>query len=80
VDFFDPVTGGPDRSGWPFGRVPTAADLLRVLSQVAGLDRVAVATITRVDGHRLEELPDDGMVCAEPGDVAVVVTAEGASS
>ncbi|MGY1701252.1 hypothetical protein [Geodermatophilus sp. SYSU D00766] len=80
VDFFDPVTGGPDRSGWPFGRVPTPADLLRVLSQVAGLDRVAVATVTRVDGDRLEELPDDGMVCAEPGHVTVVVTAEGASS
>jgi predicted phage baseplate assembly protein len=35
--FFDPLTGGPDRTGWPFGRGILKADLLDIL---AGLDGV----------------------------------------
>lgn len=39
--FLDPVTGGDDGRGWPFGRRPRASDLLACISAVPGVDHVS---------------------------------------
>ena len=38
--FLDPLTGGPEKTGWPFGRDVYRAEILKVLSEVAGVDYV----------------------------------------
>jgi hypothetical protein len=48
--FFDPLTGGPVGTGWPFGRDVLASDLLAVLAglpQVQYVDELAI----EVDGE-----------------------------
>jgi predicted phage baseplate assembly protein len=64
---FDPVTGGPDGTGWPFGRRPTPADVLRALAPVGGVERVVEVSVD-VPGT----FPVDGLACAQ--DLSVVVT------
>jgi hypothetical protein len=36
-DWFDPLTGGPDGTGWPLGRGVPASDVLRVLAGLPGV-------------------------------------------
>jgi hypothetical protein len=80
VKLFDPANGGPDGSGWPFGRRPTSSDLLRALGDVDGLDRVDAIDLSPIGDRSLDQLPADGLVCAETTDIMVVVTAlEGAA-
>jgi hypothetical protein len=38
--FLDPLIGGPDRTGWPFGRNVYRSEVLQAIAQVAGVDRV----------------------------------------
>jgi predicted phage baseplate assembly protein len=38
--FFDPLTGGPDGAGWPFGRGVYRSEVLQVMDQTAGVDYV----------------------------------------
>jgi hypothetical protein len=38
--FLDPLIGGPEKTGWPFGRDVYRAEILKVLSEVDGVDYV----------------------------------------
>lgn len=38
--FFDPLQGGPDGTGWPFGRSVYRADVLQVIAETPGVDHV----------------------------------------
>jgi len=38
--FLDPIAGGPERSGWEFGRPVHAGDVFGVLQQVRGVEAV----------------------------------------
>jgi hypothetical protein len=38
--FFDPLTGGPDGAGWPFGRDVYRAEVLQAIDEVPGVDHV----------------------------------------
>jgi hypothetical protein len=38
--FLHPLTGGPDGSGWDFGRRPHRSDLFALLESIAGVDYV----------------------------------------
>jgi hypothetical protein len=40
-DFFDPLTGGPDKTGWPFGRDVYRSEVMQVIDEVAGVDHVS---------------------------------------
>ena len=57
--FFDPLTGGPDRTGWPFGRGILKTDLLDILADldgvlyVDGIDISAGDETTRCDNVAL---------------------------
>ena len=68
---FHPAEGGPDGTGWPFGRPATRTDVFRALGTVKGLDRVVSVELTPPDPRP----PADGQVSAEPTDITVVVTA-----
>jgi predicted phage baseplate assembly protein len=48
--FFDPVTGGPEGTGWPFGRDVYRAEVAAVLADVPGLDRISDLTLFEGDG------------------------------
>ena len=81
VDLLHPLEGGPDGSGWAFGRVPTSVDLLRALAEVDDLERVVSVAITPTGGWSLDRPPVDGLVHADPTAVTVVVTSvEGADT
>ena len=38
--FFDPLRGGPDGTGWPFGRDVYRSEVMQVIEEVAGVDHV----------------------------------------
>jgi hypothetical protein len=50
-DFLDPLTGGPDRNGWPFGGALRYQSLLRRLTDVDGVSAVPTLSII-ADGFR----------------------------
>jgi len=39
-EFLNPITGGPDKKGWPFGRSLYPADVINALLEVKGIDVV----------------------------------------
>ena len=38
--FLDPLVGGPDGTGWPFGRDVYHAEIMQVISRVEGVDHI----------------------------------------
>jgi hypothetical protein len=38
--FLDPIAGGPDGTGWPFGRDVYRAEIMQVIDRVAGVDHI----------------------------------------
>jgi predicted phage baseplate assembly protein len=38
--FFHPLTGGPDGTGWPFGRDVFRSEVLQVIDETEGVDHV----------------------------------------
>jgi hypothetical protein len=43
--FFDPLTGGPDKGGWPFGRHVYASEVYQVVERKASVDHVEALTL-----------------------------------
>jgi hypothetical protein len=64
--FLDPLRGGPDGRGWPFGRDVYRSEILQVIDDVEGVDHVASMTMS-ADG----KLVDCGNACLAPGALAV---------
>jgi hypothetical protein len=48
--FLDPLQGGPDRSGWPFGRSIYLSEVMALLAAVEGVDRVTALSLRTADG------------------------------
>ena len=48
--YFDPLTGGPVRRGWPFGRDVHRAEVLDVIAGVPGVDHVTGLELRAGDG------------------------------
>jgi hypothetical protein len=59
--FLDPLVGGPEGTGWPFGRDVYRAEIMRILSEVAGTDYVVSLALVPGDGP-----PQCGNVCLGP--------------
>lgn len=59
--FLDPLVGGPDGSGWPFGRDVYRSEIMRVIDEVPGVDYVASMELIGDDGQ-----PQCGNVCLSP--------------
>jgi hypothetical protein len=58
MQFLDPIGGGPDGQGWPFGRPVFVSELYEVLERLADVDHVTVITVAAADTSR--ELRDGG--------------------
>jgi hypothetical protein len=77
--FFNPLTGGPDGQGWPFGRSVDVGDVHRALQGLRGLDRVDPPLLFAADpltGQRAEpaeriELQPTNLIVSYEHDVAV---------
>ncbi|MCP5013267.1 MAG: hypothetical protein GY942_25080 [Aestuariibacter sp.] len=61
VAFFDPHTGGPDGSGWPFGRGVYASEVYAILSRLPAVDYVDDVQVIGPDGQ-----PSDVGVWLQP--------------
>jgi predicted phage baseplate assembly protein len=48
-NYFNPLTGGPDGRGWPFGRPVQVGEVYAVLGRVPGIDFVDEAVLFRVN-------------------------------
>ena len=47
--YVDPLTGGPDGAGWPFGRDIYLSEVLTIIQSVPGVEFVQDATLFQVD-------------------------------
>ncbi|MFJ4790909.1 putative baseplate assembly protein [Streptomyces sp. NPDC088794] len=77
--FLHPLTGGPDGTGWAFGRKPHRSDLYALIGAVAGVDHVPALTVTTVAhsnelGERLEALFGRSLAELAAGPVAEDLT------
>jgi hypothetical protein len=59
--FFDPLHGGPERTGWPFGRAVHSSEVRQVLDDTAGVDHVMSLQVVMDDGEE-----SCGDVCLAP--------------
>lgn len=73
ANFLNPLIGGPEGGGWPFGRPVYLSEIMQVIDQVEGVDHVSRATIQRQIGANewLDEasgrlhIPAHGLVCSD---------------
>jgi hypothetical protein len=69
----DPLEGGPEGLGWPFGRRVWPSDIERAIAGIDGVDRVIAVELTAKEpGRSLDSMPPDGIVCADPADIDLV--------
>lgn len=60
--YLDPLVGGPDGSGWPFGRDVYHAEIMQVIDRVAGVDHIL--SLDLIAGGSCQ--PQCGNVCLAP--------------
>ncbi len=60
-EFFHPLRGGPDRSGWPFGRDVYRSEVLQVIDDTPGVAHVLTLELAENDGA-----PTCGNLCIGP--------------
>jgi predicted phage baseplate assembly protein len=78
--FINPLIGGPDGNGWPFGRALTVSDVYSRVQSVEGVEYVEEAKIQTVDmatGQREGatqrlELPRTGVLCSHEHSIALI--------
>jgi predicted phage baseplate assembly protein len=73
--FFDPIRGGPDGTGWPFGRDVYRSEVLETLDRTEGVDRVEslALVVEDCDGQCGNVcLPSNGLVAAGRHQIEVV--------
>jgi len=66
--FLDPVTGGKDGNGWPFGRAVYESDIYRVIDGVEGVDYVETGSVNlKKEKEQWQDadifIPCHGLVC-----------------
>ncbi|VTU28790.1 putative baseplate assembly protein [Variovorax sp. RA8] len=59
--FFHPLTGGPDKTGWPLGRDVYRAELMQVIDETPGVDHVLSLELVAQGCE-----PSCGNVCLQP--------------
>ncbi|MFZ0388995.1 MAG: putative baseplate assembly protein [Calditrichia bacterium] len=55
-DFFHPLTGGPEKSGWDFGRRAAVSDVYALLENLDGVDHVENLQLTGSEGRPAEDI------------------------
>jgi Baseplate J-like protein len=64
-NFFDPLQGGVDGQGWPFGRSIYVSELYQLLDRLPGVDYVTPTQATRLNSKDPPELPEILVVAAD---------------
>ena len=73
--FLHPLTGGPDKTGWPFGRTVYRSEIIQAIETVPGVDCVQSVALTPVgpggvrDANGNIGIPPQYLVC--PGAFAI---------
>jgi hypothetical protein len=75
--FLDPIDGGPDGKGWPFGRRIWPSDIYRIVSAIPGVDRIAAVKIDPDRGVDLDRLSAAALICAAENGLKVNVETGG---
>jgi hypothetical protein len=75
--FLDPIDGGPDGKGWPFGRRIWPSDIYRIVSAIPGVDRIAAVKIDADSGVNLDRLSAAALICAAENGLKVNVETGG---
>jgi predicted phage baseplate assembly protein len=74
--FFDPLTGGPDHTGWPLGRDVYRSEVLQAIDEVPGVDHVLTLALTSNGGQPQSgnlQMPPTSLVKAEAGEHQIEV-------
>jgi predicted phage baseplate assembly protein len=70
--FFDPITGGPDGTGWPFGRHVYRAEVLSLIDRVPGVAHVlALALVAGEETCGDICIGPTGLIANGPHEIAV---------
>ncbi len=64
--YFNPLTGGPDGTGWPFGRPVQVGEVYSVLARVPGIDFVDEAVLSRANPVKGEVSDPEDRLELEP--------------
>jgi predicted phage baseplate assembly protein len=68
VQFLDPLHGGPDRKGWPFGRSVFPSEIYQVVDAVEGVDYATDVSIIAEGEYQEDEgiirIPAVALVCS----------------
>jgi hypothetical protein len=59
--FFDPLSGGPDGTGWPFGRDVYRSEVLQVIDETPGVENVLSLELVAEEGR-----PQCNNICIGP--------------
>ena len=62
TDFFHPLTGGPEQTGWPFGRAVFASEVSAVLERLSLVDYVEDVQLATPAGVDRVQTDDGGGV------------------
>jgi hypothetical protein len=62
TDFFHPLTGGPEQTGWPFGRAVYASEVAAVLEQLSMVDYVEDVQLATPAGADRVQTDEGGSV------------------
>jgi len=58
-EFLDPMKGGPDKKGWPFGRPVYRSEIYQVIDQVDGVEYVTGVRM-QAEGNGVRQATDEG--------------------
>jgi predicted phage baseplate assembly protein len=66
--FLNPLRGGPDGKGWPFGRDVYLSDVAAIVEAIAGVDYIATLELTLggTPHGEVVQVPEDRIVVAGP--------------
>ena len=63
-DFLDPLTGGPGKNGWPFGRPVFPSEIYHLIDKVEGVDYASAVSIEAEGEFTKEE--EEGIIKINP--------------
>lgn len=73
--FLGPLRGGPDGTGWPFGRDVVRAEVMQALDDVDGVDHVLTLDLIGPDGASCGNLCLGPLELVDPGEHVIEVVA-----
>jgi predicted phage baseplate assembly protein len=64
--YFDPISGGPDGGGWPFGRPVNIGEVYSILQGLRGTEYIEEAQLLPIDLETMEPDPEATRIDIEP--------------